>query len=369
MSQVHRYVFLALLMLFVVACTPVLERGQPNYRVGTEGINFEFITFPEYEVQENDQFDVEIEMHNNGAYNSRNVVVFFDANPPNAVTLLPESEESKIKQLRYENGFKGRSEEIPLGDVKALNIFQIKANPLDKYYGNQREVTFSADICYDYSTLATPNVCVGNKSRSPLDCKTDENNEIRFDYPEGQGSPIVVSTVVEKIKSEDGKIIPYFEITVENFGEGETFVNKEFSEVGYLNWVQQTLRGEVKDAVAGGPLYLGATDISGLNAGSCRNSNLRYDDAVLMYLQLSDFKDEDFTCTNMATFDTTNNQTTKMFKLREGRAVLVCQLSKGVEPSQTAFYSPLIIKLFYNYKLTLAETASIVSADFEEENN
>src|SRR3989344_7175905 len=97
--QAHKYFLLVSLMLIVVACgTNTSERGQPNYRVGTEGINFEFITFPEYEVQENDQFDVEIEMHNNGAYNSRNVVVFFDANPPNAVTLLPESEESKIKQ-------------------------------------------------------------------------------------------------------------------------------------------------------------------------------------------------------------------------------------------------------------------------------
>src|SRR3989344_798847 len=222
--QVHKYLLLICLMFLVVACgTNTSERGQPNYRVGTEGINFEFITFPEYDIQENDQFDVEIEMHNAGAYDANNVVAFFEVNPLNAVTFMDKGSEY-TNQIRYEMGFKGRSEEFPLGDVKALNIFQFQAKELGDYYGNQREVTFSADICYDYSTLATPNVCIGRKSKNPLDCNLDENNEIRFDYPEGQGSPIVISTVVQKISNDDGNIIPYFLIEVDNFGECETFV-------------------------------------------------------------------------------------------------------------------------------------------------
>src|SRR3989344_5837387 len=223
-QQFNKSLLLLFLMLFIVACGQLeSERGQPNYRVGTEGINFEFTSFPEYNIQENDQFDVEIEMHNNGAYNSRNVVAFFDANPQNAV-IFTESESEFKNQVRYVIGFKGRSEEIPLGDVKALDIFQLQAKDLGNFYGNQRDVTLSVNICYDYATLATPNVCVGRKSKNALDCNLDENNEIRFDYPEGQGAPIVISTVVQKIRNDSGNIIPYFLITIDNFGEGETFV-------------------------------------------------------------------------------------------------------------------------------------------------
>ncbi len=297
-------------------------------------------------------------MHNNGAYDANNVVVFFEVNPQNAAIFTDKGSEYK-NQIRYEMGFKGRSEEFPLGDVRALKIFQIQAKELGDYYGNQRDVTFSADICYDYLTIATPNVCVGRKSKNPLDCNLDENNEIRFDYPEGQGSPIVISTVVQKIRNYSGNIIPYFLIEIDNFGDGETFVNNE--KVGE----SINMTGLLKEN------YVGASSLSGEEAGSCRSSDLRYDDGVLINLQLSEYDDSKFICKNLAK----SWDGKKMFKLKEGHATISCDLCidkvgdecKGIGSKQTSFYSPLIIKLFYNYKLTLAESASIVSADFEED--
>ncbi|MBW3011992.1 hypothetical protein KY311_02320 [Candidatus Woesearchaeota archaeon] len=208
--------FYALLVLvFVLACTlPSGETGD-SYKIGYSGLRIQYLTFPE-KIYENEDFFVQLQTSNEGAYDVSNAVVVFGY--PKSFFSLKDAE---YAYFELKDTLLGRSRDVPVGDTDIVDIV-FHAKPI--FASEEQKFDITATVCYEYKTEAEMLACIGPRS-GPGSCNFQSLNR-NLNMTAGQGAPLAVTEVEETIiETTPGKIVPRFRFVVENKDKGTVFRN------------------------------------------------------------------------------------------------------------------------------------------------
>lgn len=208
-------IILLLITFFSFGCVrrppPSLEPELIEYHKGTDGLVMEFLqNAPPDEVWENSEFSVGIELKNKGAWPIESGSVVISGFVPDYISIEP---------LEKTIDLQGKSPGYPEGDYSVIN-FRAKNINIPK---GSKEYTDSiiARAYYDYQTDATVDVCINPFIYSYV--KTRETVcEIRdISVSGGQGAPVAITSVKEKISPPNEGMSVEFLIEIKNVGPGE----------------------------------------------------------------------------------------------------------------------------------------------------
>ncbi|MBW2995244.1 hypothetical protein KY312_02740 [Candidatus Woesearchaeota archaeon] len=295
------------ILLFGCAYEPPIT--TPNYRIGYDGINIRFSIFPESDAYENEEFIVQMEAWNRGAYDTNNVqyALNYDHNffYTESKSLFKLGDTQELEALQ-EPILHGRSIAYPEGEFATTPLISFTAKEI--FLTDFQKFNFIAKICYGYKTEATLQACIGKKT-GYRSCNFQDLNQ-GLNMTKGQGAPLAVTSVEESIIEIGDKIKPRFTIIVENKGTGQVFRDPK-------------------------------TNVEKICSGFGIGENVldRFD----FKLQLSkDYKydstktDNSFTCRPLTP------------KLEQGKAEIICTLNEAIDAGP-AFITNFIVELSYGY--------------------
>lgn len=202
-----------ILLLFLAGCQYVPQQRAviPDVNVGTEGVSAFFKeNAPPAGVFENRHFNILFELENKGT----------DDVEQGLYSLSLEPQRVYIRDEPVGRFFlRGRSQYNPVGDRK---VFSLRAqalvlDPSMETYTTSAHLT----LCYPYKTTAFILTCVDPDIEGVQRLKTCA--AVPQAVSGGQGAPVAV-TAVEPIMfphENPDKVMPSFEITVENLGKGD----------------------------------------------------------------------------------------------------------------------------------------------------
>ncbi len=236
-------ILVPVLLLLLTGCDLFNPPPSVDYHTGTYGAMMEFMgNTPPDTVFEEDEFNVDIKIWNQGAFDLNGTCPFegylYPEYDKGYLTLLSISYSSLGSEIRSycDNRpldtvnppavvrLAGKSLVNPSGEMEMYD-FLFKANPL---VGQREspETTVRFKLCYPYETFFAKQVCI-DKDIYDLDqaATVCQSETLSFD---GQGAPIAVTqiepTMVTRNVVEQGKqvyhIIPSFRITIRNKGNG-----------------------------------------------------------------------------------------------------------------------------------------------------
>lgn len=304
-----KYIILVLAFVFLAGCLPVSQQ-EVNYRVGYSGLQLNYITFPEYNVYENENFTVQLEIWNKGAYDISNAVVVLGF--PIAFIDQKASTAGNLQQLNLPQ-LKGASKGYPSGEANVQD-FIFHAKPI--FAAEQQIFDITATACYGYNAEAEMLACIGPRTT----CNFKALNQ-GLNLTQGQGAPLAVTEVEETIIESGQKMItPRFRIVVENKGDGNVFRNPG------VNVRNMCSSGGVGD------------DLN------------RFD----FKLQLSD----------KYIYDSKNPSSQwfvcpQRFKLEDDKVELICSLKEPV-PAATTFNTLFKVSLDYGYASSITKQLTVV---------
>jgi len=294
-----------IILLFISGCN-VIQNSQEDittnrdFKIGTQGIEVNFLdNMPPSKIFEEDSFELGLELNNKGAYDSKDVYIsrwyhfssdFFEI----------EKGDNEIKKFPL----RGKSALYPNGEKKSF-IWNLENKKFPEDERSPQEL-FSVDVCYDYETFFSGDICVDPYYNQVIDELKIEGSCITKDITSsGQGAPIAVTKVETKPSITNEKIKLTFYITIENKKDGQLVGDSEkcSSEVGEVT----------VEEIQFSDFYL----YSGIN---CKN-----------------FKKENGV--------TINN----IIDLKDKKYTLVCNVA--LDKTKSAYPTPLSIKLKYNYKI------------------
>jgi hypothetical protein len=214
-KRIQNFAVLFSIMFFAVlsyGCSSGGSSTTNNYRTGTKGIEINYaLSSPPSEVYYSTgapaDVPVTLEMWNRGA-ESGSGTVFFDGYDP-SMFALPSSKAFSVLEGKEES-------RNPQGTNAYLDMGSVNVNlPTDV---DSINIPLRATACYDYSTIATVNVCVDPNPSKPgtRACTPVSNPSVSG----GQGGPVAISS----IQYEAGKGQAIFTITIRNVGGGQVFL-------------------------------------------------------------------------------------------------------------------------------------------------
>ena len=200
----------------------------------------------------------------------------------------------------------------------------IKANKIivDKY-----EPTILATACYPYSTIATPTVCIDPQ---PFETRQEKVCTIGSQTLKPQGAPIAVTKIDQE--ASKGKI--RFKITIENIGNGDVIWESDAGEFGSL----------MDKCSPAGDITSGAGILDRKDFDKVRLDEVKIGDVDLL-------KEEK--CTPFA------EGTDNIIRLFDGSGFVVCTLDGLDKGPESAYTTPIAIKLIYAYRSTISKPISI----------
>ncbi|MGE0793164.1 MAG: hypothetical protein AB7V77_03235 [Candidatus Woesearchaeota archaeon] len=208
---------LIILTSFIFTSCEISPRSSAlygDYHVGTKGVSLEFLSqAPPDEVYDEEDFQVQTFIRNEGAYSLNNSAVKID--------FIKDEFNFETKQTYSNNLYQqiqGKSNSFPEGERSDFIVALLKAK---KMYANF-EAAYSnlfLKICYPYRTEFAEQVCVdtdiGGRSLRTQICHAEE-----LKYSEGQGAPVAVVSVLPKMLPIDNYVEPQYTITIKNVGSG-----------------------------------------------------------------------------------------------------------------------------------------------------
>lgn len=294
--------------------------ANENFRTGTDGLVMRFLdNAPPPKQYDEEPLNALIELHNDGATNIQDGggTLYLSGFDPSLITGV-ETTGTRIGDLE------GRDFDFPDGGFDVIN-FQANVRDLRQRNIERYEPTLLVTACYDYETIANPEVCIDGDPYSinfqQKVCSSSEVNNFGGD----QGAPVAVT----KVSVEAAPRKSRFDITVENVGEGlafqpgGTFLDKcsPYHDDGLdHNDINLVLVEEVK---------LGNVDIK----TSCK---------PLEQGNLLRIKSDQSGASGAAI---------------RGSGIMRCELSGITQP---AFTSPLRIKLAYGYRDSIQKDIQII---------
>ena len=222
----------SILMLFSGCSIPGFGSGGDEKRLtefaGTQGLSMGFMDgLPPPEVYAPEQgsrtpFKAGLNIRNLGAYDINAGYLVLGLERDYMVSKGWESDSKSIQigaaGEKVLFSLDGRSQTNPAGD-EALLISNLEALPLDPQSTKHR-TSISATACYEYSTEFYDEVCIDTDiyGTSP----TEKTCQVQDLNPSGgQGAPVEITKVEEKIQVSGGYVKPQFIIHVRNSGQGQ----------------------------------------------------------------------------------------------------------------------------------------------------
>ena len=205
------------IVLLLAACTP-LDASGTNYFTGSQGLVLEYDEqFPASETYETDPLPVVLTLKNLGAVDVpySKILISFAYDP-----LYING--TKIAKLQGNKLFYGRSPYYPSGDLEVFDFYDFRAN---KIVGLREapETQLSAQLCYEYNTTFTAQVCVDVdqflRSGKPQSCTGEEVTS------SSQGAPVAITSIEPRssiLNQGAGGVAvrPDFVLHLQNVGTG-----------------------------------------------------------------------------------------------------------------------------------------------------
>ena len=217
-------IILALLLIFIAACTPVSTPNTGRYNGGDEGLRISFLEGePPTTVLDNNQesFDLSVLVENVGEddIQPNQVIVTLNGIERDAFKLRSLTEKNNLEILgvkklqdRLQNG---ESAEIRFQDANYQESL-----PFDF------DVEVRADVCYDYTSTAVADVCLKSDASQR---RTDDNCEI--DNPsvevDNSGAPVHIENFAQNAR---GSTAIGFTFDVVKVGSGDVYPPDNFKD-------------------------------------------------------------------------------------------------------------------------------------------
>lgn len=231
-----------LMMLVLSSCQygPRVYRGPQttDFNSGTEGITAEFLDqAPPREVFEGSEFDVQLYVHNKGAfsvteqygvivdltYDSSKVerLTNYDATQQGTFTSLGNifgSNQGPSNQIVGDFKIEGKNPNWLTGQEDYLFLARFQAKDIPGNF-QTNTATFIAQFCYPYQTSFASEICIDTDTQG-----TSQRQEVceqqDYSYSGGQGAPVVITAVETQMIPRGVYVQPQFTIHVESRGNG-----------------------------------------------------------------------------------------------------------------------------------------------------
>lgn len=214
-----------LLALIISSCNSSVSNKNKspisdiNIYKGTEGLDFDFLKdAPPSDLYQNQTFQITTLIKNKGAYPISNakMVASFDS-----------QDFDFLSQKSFSFSMKGKELYNPTNDEVVKN-FYVKAVPLlPNSVFLQSSILLT--VCYDYSNKLNTEVCVDT---DPFNLKPVEKackmTDLSFS---GQGSPVTVTKIEQKMVTSESGYRPQFKIYMKNAGKGQVVSKEKVYEV------------------------------------------------------------------------------------------------------------------------------------------
>ena len=331
------FVFFIVLLIAVSGCISGkkdVTKSLEQIRTGTEGIVVNFVpnnppdkVYVEGNTDENlNKFDVVLELRNKGAfpqpedtYKAPKGLLFLSGYDPNIIDFTVKEPKSEAKVVDLGRvALEGKSTINPNGGQDIVSFEgKIISNNLNvqKY-----EPVLLATVCYNYETVAGPVVCIDPDPYSTL--KEKKVCQVQDTVLSNQGAPIAITRIDEEAFAAKTQ----FKITIKNVGNGDAMKPDS----------------ETKCNPIEGP-------------------KLEREDIDKVQLQGVIIRDKPLECGPFADSTTQTATTEKgIIRLINGEGFVVCKLNKeDYGKSNTAFTTPLTIRLGYAYRTTAQRSVQI----------
>lgn len=272
--------------------------NDEKYQKGTSGLLLNFMPgAPPAKVLGSSSLSAMVEIQNKGAYHINNGVMYLTGYDKRYLF----GSDQKSQSFSIE----GKSAYNPNGEFKDIIEFtddSIENVPSDIDSFSQ---TLKATACYYYETLATPEICI-NPNQYSADASDSVCDVRPITLSGGQGAPIEITKVEEELM--DNKIV--LKIFIKNSGGGTPFVKDK---------------------------------------NNCHSS-----------LEISDVDKVNVLEVSFSNYDLTGSCKPKPIRLSKGAGFFICNAElSGLGDS--AFMSPLRIKLGYNYRKSTTTSIDIIN--------
>lgn len=215
--MIKKLILLCSVLLLLTACTQSCSSGggavDYEYRYGHDGLTIDFLdnTFSS-EVYEDSVLFLGLEIENKGTTDVENAKIVVSTERD----LIEE-----FDNVAYIDAT-GRSKFTDQGEVK-IETLELKTKRIP--VTSEIDSRIRVDICYPYRTFLSTPVCIESDYEHEYDDKPDECPPDEMSFTQGQGAPVVITSVLPKMIPSQNGITPHFEITVEDYGDGSV-VNK-----------------------------------------------------------------------------------------------------------------------------------------------
>ena len=217
---------LFLILILIAGCSDTVDNSLEtiNFHKGTEGLTMEIVNnLPPEDIWKNSEFQIGIKLENKGPVEIKSGSITISGLDPRY---------SFSDEYTKDFSLNARSYDYPEGDQKIIS-FNVK-NTGVPVGSDEYAAAFTARAYYDYGTEASVNVCINPNIYSYINTVDDACEVQDIADTEGQGSPIAVTKVEERISpisENSGSIEIEFKLTLENLGKGEVVDKIKVDEV------------------------------------------------------------------------------------------------------------------------------------------
>ncbi len=224
----HQSIIFLSLLFFILGCSGVKQQQIPEFRSGTQGLEFEFLkNAPPTIVFEESAFPAIVKVKNLGAYSIEAeqalLTLGVERDYTNEVSVDVGgrvNSESSSEKIKNEAVFTlpGKTLVNTKGDEEIVS-FTITPSRIDPQ-SETHKTSLIATLCYPYQTELIASVCI---DPDPNNIRTTKKSCTVQDisYSQGQGAPVAITMVQPQIIPGKSSIKPQFLITIENKGKGE----------------------------------------------------------------------------------------------------------------------------------------------------
>ncbi|MDD9953928.1 MAG: 3D domain-containing protein [Candidatus Woesearchaeota archaeon] len=207
---------LLLLMIFLTACTGGANEFSSR---GSDGLQVELIRNapPDY-TYEDQQLPVEFIIRNQGTadvpYQNMRLTFLYDP-----LYIAGKQQPFPLKDPVQDLLF-GRSPEYPGGDSNLFSVPEDRSFRTKQFLGTRElpKTTFTANLCYTYTTIATASVCIDTNLYENVRQQSCSAEDVRL---RSQGAPIAVTKVdIDALPGVAGGVVPRFRIHLQDIGNG-----------------------------------------------------------------------------------------------------------------------------------------------------
>jgi hypothetical protein len=214
MNKIFILIIVLIISLAITGCDGIMTPNVPEeieHRVtGNKALSIRFWRdSPPSKVYNNDNFEIRIDLENIGTQDIKNGIIN---------TLV---EEHYVRLKNSEDKFKafqlnGKTDYYP--GEKSTEIIELNSLTNLGAGIDAKESTVIINVCYDYETIFGESVCIDTDLNGVIQDKPCIVEDISTS--EGQGAPIMITKVAEKVSSSDEGVQITFEIDISNQGEG-----------------------------------------------------------------------------------------------------------------------------------------------------